>query len=91
MASCDNLYGNSEEWLELYYFLKATRPYCIVRYMRDRPAGKEAERICYIADIQGWLIKHCKLKWVQDELQDNFEIQRMICGNAHHERKQEEI
>jgi len=85
MAACDNLYGNSEQWLELYYFFKSTRPKYIVRYMRDRPIDNESTRICYVADIQGWLVKHCNLDWVQRELNDNFEMQRLILGTAHHE------
>lgn len=86
MAACDNLYGDAEQWLELYYFLKAVKPQYIIRYMSDRPQGDEIRRICYIADIQGWLVKHCKLQWVQDELNNNFFIQRGILGTAHHER-----
>lgn len=85
MAACDNLYGNRQEWLELYYFLKATKPHYIIRFMRDRPETDEPKRICYVACFQKWLVKHCKLNWVQEKLNDNFEMQRLICGKAHHE------
>ena len=91
MAACDNLYGNSEQWLELYYFLKATKPRYIVKWMRDRPIDDEPQRIYYTPPTQRWLINNCKLEWVQEELKDNFSIQMALCGKAHHEKSMSNI
>jgi hypothetical protein len=85
MAVCDNLYGNRKEWNELHSFLVQTHPEWIDQYMRDQPESEEEVRICYIANIQGWLIENCPLVWVKERLSDNFDVQRMICGKAHHE------
>lgn len=87
MAACDNLYGNLKEWLEFRDFLFENNPHALY-YMRPRPSSEELEtRICYIPDIQEWLIDNCHLVWVQERLNENFDVQRMICGKAHHERK----
>ncbi len=87
MAACDNLYGNRKEWNELHAFLVQTKPEYIERYMRKQPEENEGEvRICYIADIQGWLIENCPLQWVKEKLEVNFNIQTMICGKPHHKR-----
>lgn len=86
MAACDNLYGNKKEWEELRDFLLENNPKAFY-YMNPKPIEEDEEvRICYIPDIQAWLIKNCPLKWVQERLNENFDIQRMICGEAHHER-----
>jgi hypothetical protein len=86
MAACDNLYGNRKEWNELHAFLFQTKPLWIEKYMRKQPTEEDGEvRICYIADIQDWLIENCPLVWVQDRLKGNFDIQRLILGKAHHE------
>lgn len=85
MAACDNLYGNRKEWFELYAFLALTHPEWIEQYMGEAPEEGEEVRICYIADIQGYLIENCPLEWVTERLNDNFNIQRFICGKAHHE------
>lgn len=87
MAACDNLYGNREEWKELYDFLIETHPDYINDYMRDQPEDDEENRICYIADIQEWLYENCPLTWVKERLKENFSIQKFILGKAHHERK----
>lgn len=87
MAACDNLYGNRTEWKELYDFLMKTHPDWVKKYMRDQPLHDEDVRICYIAEIQGWLIENCPLEWVHEKLKDNFELQRLICGKAHHEKE----
>ncbi len=85
MAACDNLYGNSEQWQELHDFLSTNRPKYL-KHMREKPDDNdEIVRICYIADIQKFLIEKCPLEWVKDELEENFDVQRMICGKAHHE------
>ena len=87
MAGCDNLYGNSKEWKELYDFLVGKkRKKWVKAYMKPQPQGDEKVRICYIANIQGWLIRNCTLEWVQTRLNDNFDIQRMLLGKAHHEK-----
>lgn len=84
MAACDNLYGNREEWIELHDYLYDNNPKHL-EYMKRFPLkGEEDVRICYIASIQGWLIKNCPLKWVKDRLSGNFEVQTMICGKPHH-------
>jgi hypothetical protein len=85
MAACDNLYGTKKEWQELHDFLFQTHPEYIKKYMRSQPEHEGEVRICYIADIQGWLIKNCPLVWVKERLSDNFEIQKIILGKAHHE------
>jgi len=85
MAACDNLYGNRKEWQELHDFLYRTKPEWIKRYMRQQPNQDEYIRICYIADIQEYLIENCPLEWVRERLNENFEVQRIICGRAHHE------
>jgi hypothetical protein len=89
MAACDNLYGNKKEWEELNAFLYEHKPEWAF-YMRSKPEGEEQVRICYIADIQGWLIENCPLKWVKERLEEDFDVQRMICGKAHHERGEED-
>ena len=83
MAACDNLYGNEEQWQLLYAFLKERKPEYL-HYMRDKTEHEES-RICYTAEIQKWLITNCPFDWVKEQLDDNFEIQRLICGKAHHE------
>jgi len=88
MAACDNLYGNKKEWKELHDFLAKTNPKWIKLYMKNEPEGDEEERICYIADIQGWLMKNCPLEWVKERLEDNFSIQTLICGKPHHKKRQ---
>lgn len=87
MAACDNLYGNSEEWQQLHDFLSSNKPEYL-RYMREKPEHDGEIRICYIADIQGYLIKECPFDWVKERLDDNFIVQSMICGMPHHERKE---
>lgn len=84
MAACDNLYGNEKEWKELNKFLKKNKPEFLI-WMRDKPQKGVEVRICYIAEIQGWLVENCKFDWVQERLNDNFLIQSAICGKAHHE------
>lgn len=79
MAACDNLYGNKEEWQELHDFLIANKKKTwIKRYMKPQPEDDEEVRICYIPDIQGWLLENCPFPWVQERLKDNIEIQDMI-------------
>jgi len=85
MAACDNLYGTKEEWQDLHDFLFQTNSEYIKKYMRPKPEHDGEVRICYIADIQGWLVENCPLVWVKERLIDNFEIQKMILGKAHHE------
>lgn len=90
MEACDNLYGTREQWKQLHAFIAEKEPK-FLRYMRPEPDYDEDGdiddewRICYIADIQGWLIANCPLDWVQEKLNENCEIQRFICGKAHHE------
>ena len=72
MAGCDNLYGNKEQWNELYEFLVKTKPEYIKLYMTSEPENGEIKRICYIPAIQEFLIKDCHLKWVQEKLNDCF-------------------
>lgn len=87
MASCDNLYGNSQEWDELHSFLKK-RKRTYLKYMTERPLEEWGDvRICYIADIQEWLFENCHLEWVKNRLEENFRIQRFILGKAHHEKE----
>ena len=85
MAACDNLYGNEKEWEELRGFFLEKKPEYI-KLMKNKPTDGEEDRICYTADIQKWLIEHCPLPWVQESLDTNIHIQRMILGMAHHER-----
>ena len=85
MAACDNLYGTEDQWHELFDFLYDYKAEYL-KYMKPCQRGSEDNfRLCYIADIQGWLVKNCKLKWVQEELNDNFAVQTLICGKPHHE------
>ena len=84
MAACDNLYGTPKKWKQLYQFLQNEKPEYLI-YMKEKPKGHKTVRICYIADIQKWLIENCPLIWVQKELNVNFSIQRFILGKAHHE------
>ena len=85
MAGCDNLYGNLHQWRELFDFLRKKKPEYL-EYMKAQPSrmGKMV-RICYIAEIQGWLIDNCPFEWVKEQLEENFLIQSMICGKPHHE------
>ena len=85
MAACDNLYGNREEWQELRDFLSKNNSDALV-FMKSQPKEGEEIRICYIADIQDYLIENCPLDWVKERLSENFCVQRMILGRAHHER-----
>ena len=87
MAACDNLYGNAKQWQELYEFLSQTHPEWIDLYMHDRPEGEQECRICYVAEIQEFMNENCPLPWVKDKLNENFDVQRMILGRAHHEEK----
>jgi hypothetical protein len=87
MAACDNLYGTKKEWIELRDYLFDNNPSALV-YMKQKPLSELDEvRLCYIPDIQGWLIENCTLTWVQERLNENFDIQKMICGKAHHEEE----
>jgi hypothetical protein len=89
MAGCDNLYGNRKEWNELHDFLKKTKPEYIKFYMKEEPGENIDEtRICYIADIQGWLLKNCPFPWVQERLKECCFVQKAILGEAHHEREE---
>ncbi len=89
MAACDNLNGNRKEWIELRDFLYANNPYALM-YMKPIPKHvTESTLICYIPDIQEWLIENCPFKWVQERLIENFEMQRMILGTAYHESENE--
>jgi len=87
MAACDNLYGNEAQWEEFLEFLSKTKPrYILYISRREYDAKPEDERrICYIPEIQGWLLENCPIKWVQEQLNENFSVQRMICRKAHHE------
>ena len=85
MAACDNLYGNKKEWQEFHDFLAPIRPKWVKKYMRSQPQGDDEVRICYIPEIQGWLIENCPLDWVKERLIENFDVQRIICRKAHHE------
>lgn len=86
MAACDNLYGNRKQWNELHAFLVQTHPELIEKCMRTQPNEDDGEvRICYIPDIQKWLIENCQIDWIKNKLEKNFEIQRIILGKAHHE------
>lgn len=86
MAGCDNLYGDSEQWQELYDFMQREKYYEGLEYLMPKPSpDRGSVRICYIPNIQDWLAEHCKMPWVQEQLEDNFIVQRMICGKAHHE------
>lgn len=90
MAMCDNLYGNSKQWQELHDFLSKNQPEDLHWMREDKPDPKSGEvRICYIAEIQEYLIENCPLPWVQEELEGNLRIQRFILGKAHHERENE--
>lgn len=85
MAGCDNLYGNRKEWKELHDFLSQHSPEGLY-FMKEIPDHDDEDvRICYIAEIQKYLIENCPLEWVQERLNDNFDVQRFICGKAHHE------
>lgn len=86
MAACDNLHGNASQWEELHDFLSTHNPEYL-KYMRPKPStGDEAVRICYVADIQKWLLDNFHAEWVKEELEENFAVQRMIVGKAHHEK-----
>lgn len=62
MAACDNLYGNKKEWIELRDFLLDNYPKA-AWYMNHKPQLEDVHvRICYIADIQEWLIENCPFK-----------------------------
>lgn len=87
MAACDNLYGNLTQWEELHSFLAKAKPEYL-KYMREKPSSDDEEvRICYIADMQSWLDENCpmELDWLKEELQENFDVQRIILGKAHHD------
>lgn len=86
MAACDNLYGNLEKWEELNIFLTEKKPEYL-KYMYKKPNFGQEVRICYVADIQDWLIKNYPKSWLKQELEENFSVQRMILGKAHHEKK----
>lgn len=85
VAACDYLFGNKKKWQQLNDFLNQKQPEWIEAYMREKPEGDDEVKICYIANIQEWLFVNCPINWVQEQLKENFEIQRMICGKAHHE------
>ncbi len=94
MAACDNLYGNKAQWNELRKFLLKGKPEYLA-FMRPWSNYKGSTdvdeiRICYIAEIQGWLYENCEIDWVKEKLKENFEVQEMILGKAHHERGDEE-
>ncbi len=84
MAACDNLYGNAEQWQQLYDFLEKNEPDFLI-YMKEKPKDGEFVRICYTASIQDYLIEKCPFDWAKDGLEDNCDVQRMIFGKAHHE------
>ena len=85
MAACDYLYGNKKEWQELHdFFIEKKRKKWVKMYMRSQPDSEQESRICYIASIQGWLVKNCPLSWVKERLDNNFDIQALICGTPHH-------
>ena len=83
MAGSDNLYGTKEEWKELRDFLKKNQPY-FLGYMYGEPLGEQ--RICYTAEIQGYLYEYCPLLWVKERMKNNFMVQIMTLGQPHHER-----
>jgi hypothetical protein len=85
MAACDNLYGDYDQWQELYDFLSQNKPEYLV-CMNPKPDIDYEGRICYIPRIQGWLYENCKIDWVLRELESNFSVQTMICGKPHHKR-----
>ncbi len=85
MAACDNIYGNLKRWEELYTFLENNKSEYL-KYMREKPHVLNGDvRICYVADIQKWLLENFKSDWLKEQLEDNFEVQRIILGKAHHE------
>lgn len=89
MAACDNLYGNQKEWIQLRDFFYENYPRGLT-YMYIKPKihsdnTDDHVRICYIADIQYYLIEHCQLEGVKERLEGNFAVQSMILGKAHHE------
>ncbi len=85
MAACDNFYGNWQQGQELHDFLSKHQPESLV-YMKEKSDDDdEIVRICYTAKIQDFSIEKCHLQCVKDELEENFDVQRMICGKAHHE------
>lgn len=75
MAACDNLYGNAEQWEELHNFLSENKPEYL-KYMYKKPKAGEEIRICYIADIQDWLINNYPSDWLKSELKENFDALR---------------
>jgi hypothetical protein len=85
MAACDNLYGTKKQWKELYKFLKESKSDWIVSMKPEPDVDDVVTRICYTADIQGWLYENCSLEWVKNQLESNFDVQRVILGKAHHE------
>lgn len=90
MAACDNLYGNFDQWLELFDFLRENKREYLM-YMHRPPMDGQEYRICYIAEIQEFLLENFKAEWAQEKLNDNFDIQTLICGQPHHKRESDEV
>lgn len=87
MAACDNIYGTFEQWVELFEFLKENKSEYLC-YMRTPIADGEVHRICYSAEIQKFLKENFKPDWAQEELDSNFDVQRIILGKTHHEQRE---
>jgi hypothetical protein len=83
MAACDNLYGNREQWQQLHQFLSDSKPEYLI-YLKEEPSDDEVcTRICYIPEMQQWLLHNCPIAWVHEELETNMKVQEFICGEAH--------
>lgn len=90
MAACDYIDGNKKEWKELYQFIEKTNP-DFIKYMISEPKNESYEgRICYIPSMQEWLLRNCPIEWVQNRLGGKFDLQRMLCGKAHHEEQDQD-
>lgn len=72
MAGIDKIYGTTEQWSELFYWLAEHRPqYCRFLYTPfwTEPVGPISNFPMY---ADKWLYRHCELKWVKERIKDQY-------------------
>lgn len=73
MAGIDKIYGNGDQWWELFEFLAhSQRPqYC--GYLYRPPVGEEIGPIAnFPFHVDKWLWDECPLPWVRARLKDQY-------------------
>ncbi len=75
MAAVDKLYGNAEQYDELFSWLMENHPdYCRHMYARPKEELENMPLSNFPIEVDGVLYLTCPLAWVKDRIADQYGV-----------------